>query len=193
MLGVPGLLGALRAGNVAAANALGSGLLQSPAFLAFLPGLCRHLLGEELKLPSVATWWCGQPAAEELCAGTSGRFDRAAGFSRRRPAGRKGSRSRGAESQRRIARADSISARSCLSRRNGWRLPPRRSWDGSQLVAAPGFHPRAYLVSDGRRLFGHAGRTGARRRRMGGAQISMQQGAVEQGHSGCWRTRRSSR
>jgi uncharacterized circularly permuted ATP-grasp superfamily protein/uncharacterized alpha-E superfamily protein len=64
MLGVPGLLGALRAGNVAAANALGSGLLQCPAFLAFLPGLCRHLLGEELKLPSIATWWCGQPDAE---------------------------------------------------------------------------------------------------------------------------------
>ena len=63
MLGVPGLLGALRAGNVAAANALGSGLLQSPAFLAFLPVLCRHLLNEELKLPSVATWWCGQPEA----------------------------------------------------------------------------------------------------------------------------------
>jgi uncharacterized alpha-E superfamily protein len=63
MLGVPGLLGALRAGNVAAANALGSGLLQSPAFMAFLPGLCRLLLGEELNLPSVPTWWCGQPEA----------------------------------------------------------------------------------------------------------------------------------
>jgi uncharacterized circularly permuted ATP-grasp superfamily protein/uncharacterized alpha-E superfamily protein len=65
MLGVPGLIGALRAGSVAAANALGSGLVQSPAFLAFLPGLCRHLLGEELKLPSIATWWCGQPCAEQ--------------------------------------------------------------------------------------------------------------------------------
>ena len=64
MLGVPGLLEALRAGHVAVANALGSGLLQSPAFPAFLPGLCRHLLGEELKLPSVATWWCGQKSAE---------------------------------------------------------------------------------------------------------------------------------
>src|SRR5213078_1530489 len=59
-LGVPGLLEALRAGNVAVANAPGSGLLQSPAFLEFLPGLCRHLLGEELKLQSIATWWCGQ-------------------------------------------------------------------------------------------------------------------------------------
>src|SRR5207237_7763358 len=63
MLGVPGLLEALRAGNVAVANAPGSGLLQSPAFLGFLPGLCRHLLGEELKLPSISTWWCGQEKA----------------------------------------------------------------------------------------------------------------------------------
>ena len=63
MLGVPGLLEVLRAGNVAVANALGSGLLQSPAFMAFLPGLCRHLLGEELQMPSVATWWCGQQDA----------------------------------------------------------------------------------------------------------------------------------
>ncbi len=63
MLGVPGLLEALRAGNVSVANALGSGLLQSPAFMAFLPGLCRHLLSEELQMPSVATWWCGQASA----------------------------------------------------------------------------------------------------------------------------------
>jgi uncharacterized circularly permuted ATP-grasp superfamily protein/uncharacterized alpha-E superfamily protein len=60
-LGVAGLLEAARAGNVVVANALGSGLVETPVFLAFLPGLCRHLLGEELKLPSVATWWCGQP------------------------------------------------------------------------------------------------------------------------------------
>ncbi len=65
MLGVPGLVEAVRAGNVAVANALGSGLLQSPAFMAFLPGLARHILGEELQLPSVATWWCGQKSAEE--------------------------------------------------------------------------------------------------------------------------------
>ncbi len=64
MLGVPGLVEALRAGNVTVANALGSGLVQSPAFMSFLPGLCKHLLGEELKLPSVATWWCGQKSAQ---------------------------------------------------------------------------------------------------------------------------------
>jgi len=65
MLGVPGLVEALRAGNVAVTNSLGSGLLQQPAFLGFLPGLCRHLLGEDLKLPSVATWWCGQASARK--------------------------------------------------------------------------------------------------------------------------------
>lgn len=64
MLGVPGLVEALRAGNVSVANALGTGILQSPAFLSFLPGLSRHILGEDLKLPSVATWWCGQKSAQ---------------------------------------------------------------------------------------------------------------------------------
>lgn len=63
ILGVPGLVEAVRMGNVTIANALGSGLVQSPAFMAFLPGLCEHILGETLKLPSVATWWCGQKTA----------------------------------------------------------------------------------------------------------------------------------
>jgi uncharacterized circularly permuted ATP-grasp superfamily protein/uncharacterized alpha-E superfamily protein len=60
-LGVPGLVEAVRQGNVAVANALGTGVLQAPAFLSFLPALCRRLMGEELKLPSVETWWCGEP------------------------------------------------------------------------------------------------------------------------------------
>jgi len=64
-LGVPGLVEAARAGHVTVANALGSGLIESPAFLAFLPSLCRRVLGEELKLPSVATWWCGQAKEQQ--------------------------------------------------------------------------------------------------------------------------------
>jgi len=48
---------------VSVANALGSGLVESPAFLPFLPSLAMHLLGEELRLPSVDTWWCGQVRA----------------------------------------------------------------------------------------------------------------------------------
>jgi len=60
-LGTPGLLEAVRAGGVAVFNSPGSGLLESKALLGFLPKLCRRMLGEELKMPNVATWWCGQP------------------------------------------------------------------------------------------------------------------------------------
>ncbi len=63
LLGVPGLVDAIVASNVAVANALGSGLIESAAIMPFLPGLSKRLLNEEIKLPSVATWWCGQPAA----------------------------------------------------------------------------------------------------------------------------------
>ncbi|MDQ3058794.1 MAG: circularly permuted type 2 ATP-grasp protein [Pseudomonadota bacterium] len=61
-LGVPGLLQVIRAGNVLVANAPGSGFLESSALLGFLPALSRHLLGETLALPSLATWWCGEQA-----------------------------------------------------------------------------------------------------------------------------------
>ncbi|MEM8781713.1 MAG: circularly permuted type 2 ATP-grasp protein [Planctomycetota bacterium] len=60
-LGVAGLVRAAAAGNVAIANALGSGLIETQSVMPFLPALSRQLLGEDLKLPSVATWWCGQP------------------------------------------------------------------------------------------------------------------------------------
>ncbi|WP_296251933.1 circularly permuted type 2 ATP-grasp protein [Pseudomonas sp. UBA4194] len=60
-LGVPGLLQAVRQGNVLVANALGSGVLESPGLLGFLPRINQHLFGEELILPSIATWWCGEP------------------------------------------------------------------------------------------------------------------------------------
>src|SRR3984893_8214098 len=62
-LGVAGLVEAARAGHVTVANALGSGLIETSAFMPFLPGLCRRMLGEDLKLPAAATWWCGQPGA----------------------------------------------------------------------------------------------------------------------------------
>ncbi|HEX3683327.1 MAG TPA: circularly permuted type 2 ATP-grasp protein [Bryobacteraceae bacterium] len=62
-LGAAGLVEAVAAGNVRVANALGSGLIETAAIMPFLPGLSMHLLGERLKLPSVATWWCGQEYA----------------------------------------------------------------------------------------------------------------------------------
>lgn len=64
-LGVPGLLQAIRAGNVLVANMPGSAFLESPALLGFLPALARRLIGEKLQLPALPTWWCGERAAME--------------------------------------------------------------------------------------------------------------------------------
>lgn len=62
-IGISALLDVIRSGRVSVANSLGSRLVESPAFLPFLPAVSRHLLGEELQLPTIATWWCGEPAA----------------------------------------------------------------------------------------------------------------------------------
>ena len=64
-LGVPGLLQAARCGNVSIVNPLGSSVLENPGLLAFLPRLSKYLLGQELRMPSVATWWCGHPKERE--------------------------------------------------------------------------------------------------------------------------------
>jgi len=69
-LGVPGLAAAARAGRVLIANALGTGVLESPGLLGFFPKICERLRGEPLALPSVATWWCGEaPVRKEALAG----------------------------------------------------------------------------------------------------------------------------
>ena len=60
-LGIAGLMEAVRAGHVTVANALGSGVVEAPAVAAFLPELCRRLLGEELLLSPARSWWCGHP------------------------------------------------------------------------------------------------------------------------------------
>ncbi len=58
--GIPGLLESWRAGKVSITNGIGSGLLEAPAWLPFLPSICQSLLGEDLLIPAVPTWWCGQ-------------------------------------------------------------------------------------------------------------------------------------
>lgn len=65
-LGTPGMLEAIREGGVAVMNMPGSGVTESRALLAFLPQLCQRLLGEDLRLPNLATWWCGQPHEREM-------------------------------------------------------------------------------------------------------------------------------
>ncbi|MBF0448354.1 MAG: circularly permuted type 2 ATP-grasp protein [Magnetococcales bacterium] len=59
--GVAGLMHSLRRGSLAMANPLGTGMLENQGLTPFLPNLCRTLLGEELLLPSLPTWWCGEP------------------------------------------------------------------------------------------------------------------------------------
>jgi uncharacterized circularly permuted ATP-grasp superfamily protein/uncharacterized alpha-E superfamily protein len=65
-LGVAGLVQAVRAGNVTIANSLGSGLVEMPALLAFIPALCRALLGEDPILPTVPTFWCGDERSRAM-------------------------------------------------------------------------------------------------------------------------------
>jgi uncharacterized circularly permuted ATP-grasp superfamily protein/uncharacterized alpha-E superfamily protein len=63
-LGVPGLLQAIRMGNVQVLNPPGTSVLENHAFLAFMNNISRYFLGQDLIMPSVATWWCGH--AREL-------------------------------------------------------------------------------------------------------------------------------
>jgi len=60
-LGIPGLLQCVRSGNVSLANPLGCSILENPGLMPFLQRVSRHFLNEDLILPTIATWWCGQP------------------------------------------------------------------------------------------------------------------------------------
>lgn len=73
-LGVAGLIAAVRAGNVALLNLPGSAVAETPGVAPFLPAIARRLLGEELTLPAVTTWWCGQKAPLEEVLKTPGKF-----------------------------------------------------------------------------------------------------------------------
>lgn len=64
--GIPGLLHAVRNGNVAIANTPGCGITGAPVFMAFLPRLCQEVFGEPLRIPSIATWWCGDSESRQL-------------------------------------------------------------------------------------------------------------------------------
>ncbi len=62
-LGIPGLLQAVRSGNVRIANPLGSSVTENPGLNPFLPAITNYFFSEDLKLPTIASWWCGQEAA----------------------------------------------------------------------------------------------------------------------------------
>jgi uncharacterized circularly permuted ATP-grasp superfamily protein/uncharacterized alpha-E superfamily protein len=60
-LGIPGLLQSVRSGNVSIANPLGSSILENPGLMPFLLQISKYFLSEDLILPTIASWWCGQP------------------------------------------------------------------------------------------------------------------------------------
>jgi uncharacterized circularly permuted ATP-grasp superfamily protein/uncharacterized alpha-E superfamily protein len=64
-LGVAGLIEAVRRGNVRVVNGFGAGVLENPGLVPYLPAACEALLGEPLRLASLGTWWCGDPAQRE--------------------------------------------------------------------------------------------------------------------------------
>ena len=61
MLGVPGLIGAWRAGHVTLANAVGTGVADDKAVYAYMPRIIRYYLGEDAILPNVQTNICREP------------------------------------------------------------------------------------------------------------------------------------
>ncbi len=61
ILGVPGLMGAYRAGNVALANAVGNGVADDKAIYAYVPEFIRYYLGEDPILKTVETYLCANP------------------------------------------------------------------------------------------------------------------------------------
>jgi len=65
-LGVTGLIETTRSGRIELANALGSGVAETPALMPFLERLCARLLDQPLALPSLDVWWLGEPAAAEF-------------------------------------------------------------------------------------------------------------------------------
>ena len=73
-LGVAGLVQAVLAGHVVVANALGAGLVETPAMLPFVPALSRHLLGEDLLLPNLETVWAGEPQGRARLTAKGGNY-----------------------------------------------------------------------------------------------------------------------
>jgi uncharacterized circularly permuted ATP-grasp superfamily protein/uncharacterized alpha-E superfamily protein len=148
-IGVPGLIDAIRAGGVAVENMPGAGLLESRALLAFMPGLARRLLDDDLIMPSIATWWCGQGPERDKVLASLGEIAIAGAFGDRVP---------GFGDQRTVIGSQlSIADRSRLAQDIGARgvdyvgqdivrLSTTPRWEKGQLVPRP-FVLRVYAAA----------------------------------------------
>jgi uncharacterized circularly permuted ATP-grasp superfamily protein/uncharacterized alpha-E superfamily protein len=103
-LGVTGLVQTVRDGKVVIANSLGAGLVEARSMLAFLPALAPVLLGAELAIPNIATWWLGHARARDEMVGKLDKMVIASAFTDNLPGRSIGSAALGAtldEEQRR--------------------------------------------------------------------------------------------
>ena len=122
-LGVAGLTDCARRGSVLSPTRLGSGVIESGALLGFLPRLCEQLTGEALRLPSIATWWCGEPAAlADALEQPKQLVFKSARPGLRVPAGFRRGPGRGAAGRS----ANAANSRSAISRRNSCMCRRRR-------------------------------------------------------------------
>jgi uncharacterized circularly permuted ATP-grasp superfamily protein/uncharacterized alpha-E superfamily protein len=67
-IGTPGLMNALRTGRLRMVNALGSGVLETRAMMAFIPRIAESAFGTPLLMPNIATWWCGGATERDYVA-----------------------------------------------------------------------------------------------------------------------------
>ena len=137
-IGVPGLMDAVRMGNLAMVNALGSGVLEARAMMAFLPKISRVITGEPLKLPNIATWWCGDDSARSYVSDNADRMMVAPALSRDLPFDSNSETVRGAEPELAHLLADPApdlvgQEAVTLSTTPNWRETP----DGPRLVPCP--------------------------------------------------------
>ena len=144
-IGVPGLIDAIRAGGVAVENMPGSGLVESRALLAFLPKLARRLLGEDLVMPNIATWWCGQPAERARVLASLETVSIAGAFRRRRAGLRRRAQAWSAanstgEERARAARRDRD------ARRRLCRAGHRAALDDAAAGSTAGSSPRPFVL-----------------------------------------------
>jgi uncharacterized circularly permuted ATP-grasp superfamily protein/uncharacterized alpha-E superfamily protein len=65
LIGTPGLIDALRRQQLNMVNSVGAAVLETRALMAFLPKIARQHFGEGLKLPNIATWWCGEQSKRD--------------------------------------------------------------------------------------------------------------------------------
>ncbi len=151
-LGVPGLVQAIRDGTVVMANALGSGVVEARAMLSFLPALAPALLGRELMLPNVATWWLGDPAVREDVMRTARRPCDRAGLFRRSAAAHDRQQvviGRDLDAAARARVVEAIGRRGIdFVAQEAVTLSTTPVWENGQLVPRP-FSLRLLLARDG--------------------------------------------